>query len=65
MGIPDGGVKTPPAIKRSINHQQKDRTPEINGEDPDITTQVHTRSTSAVFPQSTGLDYKGRMSSYT
>lgn len=50
VGIPDGGVKTSPAIKPTINHQQKHRTPEINGEGPDITTQVHTRTTSATVP---------------
>jgi len=50
VGIPDGGVKTSPAIKPTINHQQKHRIPEINGEGPDITTQVHTRTTSATVP---------------
>jgi hypothetical protein len=50
VGIPDGGVKSSPAIKPTINHQQKHRTPEINGEGPDITTQVHTTTTSAAIP---------------
>lgn len=51
VGIPDGGVKTSPAIKPTINHQQKHRTPEINGEGPNITTQVHTRTTLATVPK--------------
>ena len=50
VGIPDGGVKTSPAIKPGINHQQRHRPPEINGEGPDITIQVHTRTTSATVP---------------